>query len=105
MNPIPGRRDFRLTARSHMPTFVHNFFIKLIKWLAAEVHARIEYFVVNQRGEIGNDACVPFLRVTQRLIVASVFDLKVRTISQASDMGSSPIARSINLGGPARRHR
>lgn len=50
---FPWARGFPIEQPEPSPDFVHNFFSRLIRWLEREVHARVEYFVVDQFGETG----------------------------------------------------
>jgi len=51
--PFPWGAGFPSEQAKPHPDFVHNFFAQLIEWIEHEVHARAEYFVVDQLGEAG----------------------------------------------------
>jgi hypothetical protein len=50
---FPWARGFPIEQPAPAPDFVHNFFVRMIHWIEGEVHVRVEYFVVDQSGELG----------------------------------------------------
>lgn len=50
---FPWARGFPIEQPQPASDFVHNFFARMIQWIEREVHARVEYFVVDQFGEVG----------------------------------------------------
>jgi hypothetical protein len=50
---LPWARGFPIEHSKPHPDFVHHFFSRLIQWIEREVHAPVEYFVVDQFGEVG----------------------------------------------------
>jgi hypothetical protein len=50
---FPWARGYPIEQPQPAPDFVHNFFARMIQWIEREVHARVEYFVVDQFGEVG----------------------------------------------------
>jgi hypothetical protein len=57
---FPWVKGFPIEQPEPHPDFVHRFFSRdsdvrpgMIQWIEREVHARVEYFVVDQYGEVG----------------------------------------------------
>lgn len=50
---FPWVKGFPIQQAKPHPDFVHNFFARMVEWIEREVHARVEYFVVDQFGEVG----------------------------------------------------
>lgn len=59
-NHFPWAKGFPIEQPQPSPDFVHHFFSResdarpgMIQWIEREVHARVEYFTVDQFGEVG----------------------------------------------------
>jgi hypothetical protein len=51
---FPWARGFPIEQPEPCPDFVHHFFNrKMIPWIEGQVHARVEWFVADQFGEVG----------------------------------------------------
>jgi hypothetical protein len=50
---FPWMRGFPIEQPEPSADFVHHFLDWMIRWIAREVHHRVEYFVADQYGEIG----------------------------------------------------
>lgn len=51
--PFPWARGFQVEQPEPHADFVHHFFAQMIRWIEGQIHARVEYFVADQFGEIG----------------------------------------------------
>ena len=49
----PWGRGFPMEQPKPSPDFVNHFFERMIRWIEAQVRARVEYFVAHQFGEVG----------------------------------------------------
>lgn len=50
---FPWARGFQVEQPQPHADFVHHFFAQMIRWIEGQIHARVEYFVADQFGEIG----------------------------------------------------